>query len=94
MAVSQRVKDVGVLVSGGRGLHGPETEVGWMEVGFATEKPCLEEALNQQSMPRLCLDPKIFCSSDVGVDRSLTSSDRHVRSVCDQACALNDGFFR
>ena len=53
MAVTQRVKDVGVLVSGGQGLYGPETELGWMEVGFATEKPYLEEALDQQSMPRL-----------------------------------------
>ena len=46
-AVMQRLKDVGVLVSGGRGYHGPETEVGWMRVGFAIEKPRLEEALSR-----------------------------------------------
>ena len=56
MAVTQRVKGVGVLVSGGQGLHGPGTELGWMQIGFATEKPCLEEASNQQSMTRLDLD--------------------------------------
>ena len=46
MAVTQRVKDVGVPASGGQGLYGPETELGWMEAGFAIEKPRSEEALD------------------------------------------------
>ena len=46
-AVVQRLKDVGVLVSAGRGYHGPEKEMGWMRVGFAVERSQLEEALRR-----------------------------------------------
>ena len=54
-AVAQRLRDIGVFGSGGQGHHGSETEVGWTGVSFAIEETCLEEALSQQSMPRLCL---------------------------------------
>lgn len=42
-----RLKEVGVLVSAGRGYHGPEKEMGWMRVGFAVEKSRLEKALRR-----------------------------------------------
>ena len=45
----QKLKDVGVLVSPGRGYHVPETNKGWMRVGFAVEKPRLEEALRRMA---------------------------------------------
>lgn len=43
----QRFKDVGVLLSGGRGYHCSENQMGWMRVGFAVKKSRLEEALRR-----------------------------------------------
>ena len=43
----QRLKEAGVLVSAGRGYHGPQSEMGWMRVGFAVEKSLLEEAVKR-----------------------------------------------
>ena len=42
-----KLKEAGVLVSAGRGYHGPESEKGWMRVGFATEEDELEEAIRR-----------------------------------------------
>jgi len=42
-----KLKEAGVLVSSGRGYHGPESEKGWMRVGFATEEDELEEAIRR-----------------------------------------------
>ncbi|KAJ8069767.1 hypothetical protein OCU04_000185 [Sclerotinia nivalis] len=41
----QRLKHEGVLVSGGRGYHGPESEKGWARIGFAIPKQQLASAL-------------------------------------------------
>lgn len=41
----QKLKQEGVLVSGGRGYHGPEGEKGWARIGFAIPKNQLEAAL-------------------------------------------------
>lgn len=43
----QKFKEAGVLVSSGKGYHGPESEKGWARIGFATEKPKLVEALRR-----------------------------------------------
>ena len=85
-AVAKRLKDIGVPGSIGQGHNGSETEVGWTGVSFAIEKTCLEEALSQRSV--LC------CDGYTGVDRSLTSSYARIRSVCNQVCALHDGFLQ
>lgn len=44
--VVQRLKQEGVLVSGGRGYHGPESEKGWARIGFAIPEKQLVSALN------------------------------------------------
>lgn len=46
-AAVQKLKSVGVLVSAGQGYHVPEANMGWMRVGFAVERPRLEEALRR-----------------------------------------------
>jgi aspartate/methionine/tyrosine aminotransferase len=46
-ATVEKFKNVGVLVSAGRGYHCPEKEIGWIRVGFAVEKSRLEEALRR-----------------------------------------------
>lgn len=43
----QKFKNAGVLVSSGRGYHGPENEKGWARIGFAIEKPKLKEAIRR-----------------------------------------------
>ena len=43
--VIQKLKDRGVLVSAGRGYHGPESERGWARIGFAIPKEQLNEAV-------------------------------------------------
>ncbi|MCJ1380194.1 hypothetical protein MMC17_003297 [Xylographa soralifera] len=43
----EKFKEAGVLVSPGKGYHGPEGEKGWARIGFAVEKPKLEEALRR-----------------------------------------------
>ena len=45
----RRLKDVGVVVSAGRGYHVGETEKGWARVGFAVESDRLQEALTRMS---------------------------------------------
>ncbi|RMZ66210.1 aminotransferase -like [Pyrenophora seminiperda CCB06] len=42
-----KFKEAGVLVSAGRGYHGPEAEKGWVRVGFAVEEAELEEAMRR-----------------------------------------------
>ncbi|KAF2446658.1 PLP-dependent transferase [Karstenula rhodostoma CBS 690.94] len=42
-----RLKESGVLVSPGRAYHGPESEKGWMRVGFAVQPSDLAEALRR-----------------------------------------------
>jgi hypothetical protein len=42
--VVQKLKDAGVLVSAGRGYHGPENEKGWARIGFAIPKEELWKA--------------------------------------------------
>ncbi len=58
-AVVQRLKEVGVLVSAGRGYHGPEKEMGWMRVGFAVDKSTLEEALRRTESMLMKADGEI-----------------------------------
>ncbi|CAG8976233.1 hypothetical protein HYALB_00011999 [Hymenoscyphus albidus] len=41
----QRMKNAGVLVSSGRGYHGPENEKGWARIGFAIPSNELKAAL-------------------------------------------------
>jgi aspartate/methionine/tyrosine aminotransferase len=43
----QKLKDVGVVVSPGRGYHGPGEEKGWARVGFAVEVPVLADAISR-----------------------------------------------
>ena len=47
LRVLQVLRDAGVVVTAGRGYHGPDSEVGWMRVGFAIEKSELEEAVRR-----------------------------------------------
>ena len=42
-----KFRDAGVLISGGRGYHGPESEKGWARIGFAIEQQSMEEALRR-----------------------------------------------
>lgn len=42
-----RLREAGVLVSSGRNYHGPESEKGWMRVGFAAEMEQLIKALQR-----------------------------------------------
>lgn len=50
LAAVQRLKDVGVLVSPGRGYRVPEIEKGWMRVGFAVTASQLREALRRMEI--------------------------------------------
>ncbi|KAF2729067.1 PLP-dependent transferase [Polyplosphaeria fusca] len=43
----QQLKDVGVIVSGGKAYHGPESEKGWARVGFSVEVTALEDAISR-----------------------------------------------
>lgn len=43
----QKFKAAGVLVSSGKGYRGPESERGWARIGFAIEKPKMQEALSR-----------------------------------------------
>lgn len=43
----RKLKEAGVVVSGGRAYHGPESEKGWMRVGFAVEPSELDEAIQR-----------------------------------------------
>ena len=45
------------------------------------------------SWPRFALVTEVFSDSDTSIDRSFTSSDRHVRGVGDQAGTLHDRLF-
>ena len=58
-AAVQRLKKVGVLVTAGRGYHGPEKEIGWMRVGFAVDKSNLEEALRRMEAVFMKADGEI-----------------------------------
>jgi hypothetical protein len=40
-----RMREEGVLVSGGRAYHGPESEKGWARIGFAIQEEQLEKAI-------------------------------------------------
>ena len=44
-AAIEKYKDAGVLISGGRGYHGPESEKGWARIGFAVEERQMKEAV-------------------------------------------------
>ena len=47
VAAIGKLKEAGVLVSGGRGYHGPSNEMGWARVGFAVPKEQLLEAMRR-----------------------------------------------
>lgn len=42
-----KFKEAGVLISSGRGYHGPESEKGWARIGFAVERPQMKEAIRR-----------------------------------------------
>lgn len=42
-----KLKSAGVLVSGGKAYHGPESEKGWARVLFAVEPEVLKEAIRR-----------------------------------------------
>lgn len=42
-----RLKDAGVLVSSGKGYHGPEGEAGWIRLGFSVGEEELREAIRR-----------------------------------------------
>ena len=46
-AAVQRFREGGVLVSSGKGYHGPESEKGWARIGFAVEESAMTEALKR-----------------------------------------------
>jgi gliotoxin/aspirochlorine biosynthesis aminotransferase len=46
-AAVQRFREAGVLVSAGKGYHGPEAEKGWARIGFAVEESSMAEALQR-----------------------------------------------
>jgi aspartate/methionine/tyrosine aminotransferase len=45
--MAKRLAEAGVLISPGRAYHGPESEKGWMRVGFAVQPSDLAEALRR-----------------------------------------------
>jgi aspartate/methionine/tyrosine aminotransferase len=47
MAAVQRFREAGILVSPGKGYHGPERQKGWARIGFAVEEKEMEEALER-----------------------------------------------
>jgi gliotoxin/aspirochlorine biosynthesis aminotransferase len=46
-AMVQRLKDAGVIVSGGKAYHGIENEKGWARLTFSVDPKQLEEALKR-----------------------------------------------
>ena len=46
-SIVQALKDGGVIVSAGRGYHGPESEKGWARIGFAVEETKFREAIRR-----------------------------------------------
>jgi aspartate/methionine/tyrosine aminotransferase len=45
--VVKSFKESGVIISPGKAYHGPESEKGWMRVGFAMEPSVMEEAISR-----------------------------------------------
>lgn len=45
--LAMELKEAGVLVSPGRSYHNPDSEKGWMRVGFAVEPSNLVEAIHR-----------------------------------------------
>ena len=46
-AAIQRFRKGGIIVSAGKGYHGPESEKGWARIGFALEESTMDEALRR-----------------------------------------------
>lgn len=40
-------RDAGIIVSSGKGYHGPSREMGWARIGFAVEQDAMKEALKR-----------------------------------------------
>jgi aspartate/methionine/tyrosine aminotransferase len=46
-AAVAKLKEAGVVVSGGKGYHPPEFEMGWACIGIAVEQPRFDKALKR-----------------------------------------------
>lgn len=68
----QKLKEAGVLVSSGKAYHVPETEKGWMRVGFAIEELDLREAIRRMENV-LGGDQKLSASGANKLKRAIAS---------------------
>lgn len=78
-AVIQRLKEIGVLVSAGRGYHASGTEMGWVRVGFAVERSKLEEALRRlEPIYAIDIDETVVLDAQSETEEILEAGQRTV----------------